>query len=479
MAFNSFGFLVFFPAVFLLHWTVARGSSRAQNVLLLLASVFFYAVADARSLPLLLGCAAVNYFLAQRITDVASERWKDILFWTGIAFNAGLLCLFKYFDFFHAGVVALLGAMGLHGEGPGTTLLLPLGMSFLVFQMIGYLIDVKHEEIGPGRDPLDFALYVLFFPKILAGPVERAQRFLPQVATRRSFDPHLFADGFRQVLWGFFAKVVIADHADLYVDSVFGHTWQRPGSALLLSAFLYFVQLYADFSGYSNIAIGASKMLGLRLMANFATPFFATDPSDFWKRWHISLTGWMMEYLFTPLSFILRGMGRWGTVISVFVVFFTVGIWHGANWAYVLFGVLQSLYFLPLAFTNAINRPAPFPADKLLPSPAQAWRMAAVFGLMMFTFVLLRTEDVAHTLRIGRGIISGTLFRSPGSVPWGLLGFVAFFLLFEWVQRDEEHPLRFQHSRLPVLVRGVLCYLIGFIALWYGGTQSAFIYFRF
>jgi alginate O-acetyltransferase complex protein AlgI len=479
MLFNSFGFLVFFPAVFLLHWWLARGSAKAQNVLLLLASMFFYASADARSLLLLLGCAAVNFLLGQRMADTTSERGKSVLFWTGIVFNTGLLCLFKYFGFFRAGVVALLSAFGLHADGPALTLLLPLGMSFLVFQMLSYLIDVKNEEIAPSRKPLHFVLYVLYFPKILAGPVERAQRFLPQVAVPRVFDPALVADGFRQVLWGFFAKVVIADHADVYVDSVFDATWHQPGSALLLGAFLYFVQLYCDFSGYSNIAIGVSKMLGIRLMANFATPFFATDPSDFWKRWHISLTSWMMEYLFTPLSFILRGLGRWGTVISISVIFFTVGIWHGANWAFVLFGALQSLYFLPLAFANTINRPAPFPMDRLLPTPAQAVSMLGVFTLMMFSFILLRTEDVPHTLRIVGGIFSGSLFHLPGKMPLVLLSFVLFFVLFEWMQRDEEHALRFLRSRMPAPARVLLCYVLAFTALWYGGSQNEFIYFQF
>ncbi|MBK9759714.1 MAG: MBOAT family protein [Flavobacteriales bacterium] len=366
----------------------------------------FYAAADVRSLGLLVACAAINYLLALRIANTQNERPRRLLFLIGISFNVGLLCFFKYFGFFHTGVVALLENFALHADGPALVILLPLGLSFLCFQMLGYLIDVYNEDIEPSRAPLDFTTYVFFFPKILAGPVERAQRFLPQVASARLFDPKLVSDGFRQMLWGFFAKVVIADNADAYVDRVFDGAHAQPGSALLLGAFFYMVQIYADFAGYSNIACGVSKMLGIRLMNNFAMPFFATNVSDFWKRWHISLTSWMMEYVFTPLSFLLRNTGRWGTVISISIIFLIVGVWHGANWAYVLFGALQSLFFLPLAFANALNRPTAFSTDRLLPTGPQAMRMVGMFTLMMFSFILLRTEDISHSARIVRGMFS-------------------------------------------------------------------------
>jgi alginate O-acetyltransferase complex protein AlgI len=219
--------------------------------------------------------------------------------------------------------------------------------------------------------------------------------------------------------------------------------------------------------------------LGIRLTNNFATPLFATNISDFWKRWHISLTSWMMEYVFTPLSFLLRNTGRWGTVISISIIFLIVGIWHGANWAYVLFGALQSLFFLPLAFANALNRPTSFSTDRLLPTGPQALRMVGMFTLMMFSFILLRTEDISHSARIVRGMFSYSLFEWPRSVPISLLAIIGLFLVYEWTQRNEAHALRFGNTRWPLLVRVLFCYVIAFTTLWYGGAQSSFIYFHF
>ena len=479
MPFPSFGFLLFFPCVFLCHWSLAGRSARAQNVLLLLASLVFYGLADARALPLLFVCALVNYAAAIGLVTIVKESTRSVLFWSGIVFNIGLLAVFKYFGFFLTGVASLL-----HGGGGGPAdgalpILLPLGLSFLTFQMVGYLIEVNNGDLEPERSPLAFLTYVFYFPKILAGPVERAQHFLPRVAVRRSFDPSLVADGFRQVLWGFFAKVVIADNADAWLDPVFDGSGTRAGSTFLLAACMYIIQLYADFSGYSNIAIGISKMLGIPLASNFAMPLFATNVSEFWKRWHMSLTGWMMDYVFTPLSFLLRGLGRWGTVVSISVVFLTVGIWHGANWAFVLFGALQSLLFLPMAFANALNRPTVFPDRTLLPTGKHLLRMMATFLPMMLCFVLLRTEDVGGWFRVVHGMFSTTLFGLPGQTPWPLLGMIAIYLLFEWWQRSEEYALRFKHTALPATVRGAICYIVAFTALWYGGAHQTFIYFQF
>ena len=220
-------------------------------------------------------------------------------------------------------------------------------------------------------------------------------------------------------------------------------------------------------------------MLGIPLASNFAMPLFATNVSEFWKRWHMSLTGWMMDYVFTPLSFLLRGMGRWGTVVSISVVFLTVGIWHGANWAFVLFGALQSLLCLPMAFANALNRPTVFPDRTLLPTGKHMLRMIATFLPMMLCFILLRTEDVGGWFRVVRGMFSTTLFGLPGHTPWPLLAMIAIYLSFEWWQRSEEHALRFNHSALPTPVRAAICYVVAFTALWYGGAHQTFIYFQF
>ena len=478
MLFNSVPFLLFFVAVFALYWSLGR-SARMQNVLLLLAGSFFYGWADPRFLFLLLASAAVNYALGiaiERHRDRPAGRW---LLWLGVALNLGVLAYFKYADFFLAGFVDVVNVLG--GDMSHRTLgiLLPVGISFFTFQTLGYLIDVHNEEMDASRDPLAFFTYVFYFPKLLAGPIERAQKFLPQVATKRIFDPVLAVDGCRQILWGLFAKVVIADNCTASIDLIFEHSGTETGSTLLLGAFLHIVQMYCDFSGYSNIALGVSKLLGIRLMVNFSTPFFATNISDFWKRWHISLTTWMMEHVFTPLTFVLRQYGRLGLVISITITFLAVGIWHGGTWNFVLFGTLQSLYFIPLALSKGVDRSSTFPADSKVPSLRQVLQMAGIFTLMMFTFILLRAESVPQAGSIVAKILSPSLFMKMGVLPKGLLLTIAGFMLVEWLHRGRQHGFDLSGARWPRPLRLAAYYVLVGMVLWNGGTENQFIYFQF
>jgi len=479
MLFNSGAFLLFMLIVWVVHWTVAARSARLQNVVLLVASAVFYGMADIRFLVLLTFSALVNYALGSRIAGLPEGTARSRWFWLGVTLNLGTLIYFKYFNFFLTGVVQLLGSFGLELE-PGTlVVLLPLGISFYTFQMLGYLIDIQHEETEPCKDPVDFLTYVLYFPKMLAGPIERAQRFLPQIAVTRVLDPQLIGDGMRQILWGLFAKVVIADDLNEYVNNVFDNYTEHGSITLLFGVMLYLIQIYCDFSGYSNIALGVSKLLGIRLMLNFAYPLFGTNISDFWRKWHISLTTWMIDYVFTPLSFLLRDKGKLGLVISISVTFLAVGIWHGANWTYVLFGVLQSIYFIPLALSQGINKASAYSLTSRLPTFGQTWRMLFMFVLMSLTFGLLRAPSLAHAAAMASGIFTSPQIAVTRWVPAMIMVPILVLILVEWMQRSKDHALQLDRAKWPAWSRYTIYLVIAELVLWKSGKEADFIYFQF
>ncbi len=480
MLFNSGAFLLFMVAVWLVYWTLAARSARHQNVVLLAASLVFYGLSDLRFLLLLLASALMNYALGLHISGLPEGKGRSRWFWIGVILNLGSLVYFKYFNFFVSGVAQVLVLFGIDLEPGALVVLLPLGISIYTFQMLGYLIDVQRAETVPCRDPLHFLTYVFYFPKMLAGPIERAQRFLPQLAVSRTLDPQLMSDGMRQVLWGLVAKVVIADDLGEYVDQVFDHYTEHGRITILFGILLYLVQIYCDFSGYSNIALGVSKLLGVRLMVNFSYPLFATNIGDFWRRWHISLTTWMMDHVFTPLSFLLRDKGKIGLVISIWVTFLAVGIWHGANWTYVLFGVMQSLYFTPLVRSQVIYTGSAYSLTTRMPSFGQAWRMLLMFVLMALTFGLLR----AHSLEHAAGIASCILHPFDPSaltqwVPARMIIPVLLLFIVEWLQRTKEYGFQLDTTKWPLVPRFVLYLVLVQLVIWKSGEDTDFIYFKF
>lgn len=479
MLFNSGAFLAFMLAVWVVHWWVVPRSARWQNVVLLFAGLVFYGLSDLRFLLLLAGSALFNHALALRLTRLSEGRTRTLLFRLGIVLNLGLLIYFKYLGFFMEGVHDLLLAVGLAPHLWTLELALPLGISFYTFQMVGYLIDVQNEEIEPCTDRLHFLTYVFHFPKMLAGPIERAQHFLPQIAEVRRPDAELMSDGLRQVLWGLFAKVVIADTLAGHIDTVFAAPEDHGRLTLIGAVSLYIVQLYCDFSGYSNMALGLSKLLGVRLRINFAYPLFNLNIGDFWRKWHVSLTSWMLDLVFTPLSFVLRDLGKRGLVIAISVTFLAVGIWHGANWTFVVFGVLQSVYFMPLVLGQGIQRAKSLPTDTLLPKPTHAVRMLLMFVLLSLTFALLRADSLAHMGLIYSNIFINGLPWSTLVLPNDLLLCIAGLFLVEWLQRDKEHALQWKRERVPMLARYAVYLLLAQLVIWKNGATNDFIYFQF
>lgn len=476
MLFNSAGFFLFMLAVWIVHWTVGGRSALRQNLVLLAASAVFYGLVDMGGLVMLLVGALINWAIALRIASLPEGPERSRWFWAGITLDLGLLVWFKYAGFLVEGLADLLSRLGL---GTGTLeILLPLGISFYTFQMLGYLMDVHHEEIEPCRDGLHFVTYVLFFPKMLAGPIERAQHFLPQITDPRAPDPELMTDGLRQILWGLFAKAVIADNLAVFVDQVFDHHSTHGQGTLLLGTMGYLVQLYGDFSGYSNIALGVSKMLGIRMIGNFAYPLFGTSVGDFWRRWHISLSSWMMDYVFTPLSFLLRDRGGAGLVISISVTFLAVGLWHGASWNYVVFGVLQSIYFIPVALRQRITQASAPGNVSLLPGWGHSWRMGLLFLLMSLTFSLLRATTLEQTAGILKGMLTSSrvFITEPLPIHIGML--VLGLLVVEWMQRGRDHGL--EVARLPAWARRS-AYSAVVLAIFFFGrfAQEEYIYIQF
>ncbi|WP_271783558.1 MBOAT family O-acyltransferase [Aquimarina algiphila] len=481
MVFNSLDFVVFIIPVFLLYWLVFSKSNIYQNLFLLAVSIFFYAWADWRFLILLLGSTLINYYLGLKIYRTPEDRKKSIFLYIGLVFNVGLLLYFKYFNFFYEGFYEILNVFGSTSTYNSLVILLPLGISFFTFQTLGYLIDVYNEEIEPSENLLDFSLFVTFFPKILSGPIERASSLLPQIKEKRVISYEVSVDGLRQILWGLFAKIVVAENCALIANPIFNNYENESGSTLLLGTFFYAIQLYADFSGYSNMAIGVSKLFGIQLMRNFSTPFFSTNISDFWRKWHMSLTTWMMDYVFTPLSFTLRRHQKKGLIISIITTFVLVGFWHGANWTFVVYGLLHGIYFIPLVFSGKMNTSEIVAKGKLLPSLKEVFKMILLFVLIMLTDVFFRVESVSVGFEYLKRIFSlsiidlpSVLFSSTTLITSALIG---FFILVEWVNREKKHD--FEIGNYNIYLRWISYIFIFVLILIFGKSAETFIYFQF
>lgn len=482
MAFLSSEFILFFLVVFGLYWSVGRGSALRQNIILLLAGLFFYGWADLHFLALIVFSAAANYALGVAIEKAENDRRQSLWFWTGIILNIGLLGSFKYFGFFYDSFVDALNLTGGHHSHLLLKIALPLGISYYSFQITGYLIDVYNGTSDACRKPLQFVTYVMHFPKMLAGPVEPARDFLPRIEKARVLDPAMALDALRQILWGVFAKMVIADNCAAMIDPVFGKIGAANGSTLFIGAMLYLIQVFADFSGYSNIAIGLSKLLGIPLMVNFRAPLFATDIGEFWRKWHISLTTWMMEYVFTPLSFLFRNMGKAGLALAIVVTFLAVGIWHGANWTFIAFGLLQGIYFLPLVFKGTLLRSIPLPnrVTNRFARTRHIWAMVGMFLLMSLSFVLLRAPNLQTAWKYWIGILSPSLFSFPQYKPNFIPVLLVAFLIIEYRGRDRDHALEMGPAPAMQLARLSLyaALLAGILIFGYFGA-TGFIYYQF
>ncbi len=478
MLFNSLEFVLFLPVTFLLYWFVFNKTLRLQNMLLLVSSYFFYGFWDYRFLFLLFFSTSLDYFTGLKMFNATSQAGKRTWFWLSIVVNLGFLGFFKYYNFFIESFAELVLSFGLHVDIWTLQIILPVGISFYTFHGMSYVIDIYYDRIKPTTSFIDYAVFVCYFPLLVAGPIERATHLLPQIKKVRVFNFGMAADGMRQILWGLFKKIAIADNCAQYANAIFDNYQDQPGSSLALGVFLFSFQIYCDFSGYSDIALGASKLFGIELLRNFAFPYFSRDIAEFWRRWHISLTTWFRDYLYIPL-----GGSAGGTLIRVrntFVIFLVSGFWHGANWTFLAWGFLHACYFLPLMLTkqNRVNTNM-VAEGKILPSIKEAIQMTVTFLLVTLAWVFFRAENVTDAFKYINGIFSRSIFSVAQAPPLSTLVLILFFMVFEWLQRDKQHALQIDGVRIHWIFKWGLYYGLIAIIVLFGGTQQEFIYFQF
>lgn len=483
MVFNSIPFVVFFVLFFFVYWVVWSKSVKAQNLLILLGSYIFYAWWDWRFLFLLIGTSVLNYFLGIGIYKSSNERYRAFLLWIGLLQGLGSLVFFKYFNFFINILVCVFGMLNIKPAMHTLNIMLPLGISFYTFRTISYLLDIKKGRVTPTTNWVVFLSYVSFFPSLVSGPIDRPKNLMPQLENKRVFDYSQAADGMRQILWGLFKKVVIADNCAVFTTNVFNHYQTLPASSLLLGAFLVTIQLYADFSGYSDIAIGVAKLIGFNITRNFNYPFFAQDIADFWRRWHISLTSWFTDYLFKPLAMYFRGSKNTGIIIAILINFIAIGIWHGANWTFILFGFLNGCLYIPLILRGELGTKKNQGSNINTPSLSMFLNMAATFILVMFTIIIFRSDSVSQAFDYYGRLFSSTLFSKPPieekvNIVVTLLAIILMFAA-EWFQQAREYALQIDFIK-PFMLRVAIYYGLVFLILTFSATKMAdFVYLKF
>lgn len=506
MLFNSFTFLIFLPIVFLLYWFVFQKNVKLQNAFLLLSSYVFYGWWDWRFLGLIIASSAVDYYCGLKMSDRSSKdviingnsspvsnnlqptthNWKS---WfqgrkkyltISLVFNLGILAFFKYFNFFIDSAADFISILGFQPHISTLNLILPVGISFYTFQTLSYSIDVYRGNLKPTKDPVAFFTFVAFFPQLVAGPIERASNLLPQFFKKREFIYQQGSDGMKLILWGLFKKMVIADNCALVVNPIFENYQTASGLELIMGAVLFAFQIYGDFSGYSDIAIGVAKLFGFDLMTNFRTPYFSRDIAEFWRRWHISLSTWFRDYLYIPLGG--SRVTKAKAIRNIFIVFLVSGFWHGANWTFIAWGGIHAALFIPV-FLMGKNRTyldeGSVNYRGLIPSVKEVFQMVSTFTLVCVAWVFFRVDSIGAAW----GYLSSSFENPllPKNFAW--LGYdiriaLILFLGLEWIGRYQFNWMeRLQRKwyRYPAYI------FTGFLIVFWGVFTEAkeFIYFQF
>ena len=479
MLFNSIEFIIFLPIVFLLYWFVFKPLKR-QNLFIVIASYVFYGWWDWRFLTLIAFTTLCSYYSGVLIEKAETDRKRQrIISTVNICLNLLILGFFKYFNFFGENFSELMNLFGLKADWITLDILLPVGISFYTFQAISYTIDICQKKIKATHDIIAFFAFVSFFPQLVAGPIERATNLLPQFLNKRHFNYENAVDGLRQILWGFFKKMVVADNCAIVVNTIFSNYEQYDGMTLFLGAFLFTFQIYGDFSGYSDIAIGTARLFGINLMRNFNFPYFSRNIAEFWRKWHISLTSWFRDYVYIPLGG--SRVGKWKIVRNTFIIFLVSGFWHGANWTFICWGAYHALLFLPLILTSKNTKFKNIVANnKYLPSIKETIQIFSTFILVLIGWIFFRAESIQDAWDYIFLMVSNFQFNIPdiGGRP---LFFIALLILVEWLQRNKQHAL--QISSVLVfkyrLVRYLFYYIMLLIISIFAGQQATFIYFQF
>jgi len=459
-----------------LFWFAAKGNTRLQNFILLVSSCIFYMFLIPEYILILFLAIVIDYFAGIWLERTAGNKRKWLL-WLSIISTCLILFVFKYYNFFIDNTNALAKLIGWNYSIEALQIALPIGLSFHTFQSLSYVIDVYNKEQKAEQDFLTYSVYVMFFPQLVAGPIERAGNLLPQFHAPKKFDLALASDGMRQILWGLFTKVVIADNCALYVNAVYGNHANETTGSLWLSAILFSFQIYGDFSGYSNMALGTAKLFGFRLMQNFNYPYFSRDIAEFWRRWHISLSTWFRDYVYKPLG------GNKGSMLKTFrntmIIFVVSGFWHGANWTFIAWGALNALLFVPLLLTGKNKRYFSVVAeDRVLPSWRDTMSIGLTFLLTTLAWVFFRSATMTEAIAYLQGMFSWQHMGLPKNANFTLLVLITIFITIEWVGRRKPHALEVSSlspTRRRLAYTGVFL-MIFFFAVY---NKSEFIYFQF
>lgn len=477
MFFNSLAFAIFLPLVFFLYWFVFNKTKNTQNALLILASYYFYSCWDWRFLFLLVFSTFLDYYTGIRIEKSANEKARKFWFWLSIVVNLGFLGVFKYFNFFAASFAQLLTSVGFKSSPLLLDVILPVGISFYTFHGLSYVIDIYYKRIKAEYNFVDYSLFVSYFPLLVAGPIERATHLLPQVKVKRSFDLEKAKEGLAQFVWGLVKKVVIADTCATYANAVFDSYSAMNSLSLILGAIYFAFQIYGDFSGYSDMALGMSKLFGIDLLKNFNYPYFSRDIAEFWRRWHISLSSWFRDYLYIPLGGSQGGM--WFKIRNTFIIFLVSGFWHGANWTYVVWGLLNAIYFLPLLVLQK-NRNNTGPVVVNI-----NWKGLKTIGNILITFLLstiawvfFRAKSITDAVLYLKQLVDNGDFSSQylsnERYNYEILLLIGAFVVVEWNNRNRVEPLS---GRFSLLKFGLA--IAAIMALGTFSDYKAFIYFQF
>jgi alginate O-acetyltransferase complex protein AlgI len=477
MLFHTSAFWLFLIVVFSIHWWLGRNAVRRQNTWLLLVSYFFYSCWDWRFVGLLAFSTLLDYLTGIQIERSDSNGRRKMWLWISVSINVGLLGIYKYFDFFSESMAHLMTQLGMEAQPYLLHLILPVGISFYTFHGLSYVLDIYHKRIQADRNVVDYSLFVSFFPLLVAGPIERATHLLPQLKRARVFDRLMAIDGMRQLLWGVFKKMVIADNCALITNEIFASPGSFNGSSLLLGAVLFSFQIYGDFSGYTDMAIGIAKLFGIDLVRNFAYPYFAQNIAEFFRRWHISLTSWFRDYVYIPLGGSRTTRAK--AIRNTFIIFLVSGFWHGANWTFIWWGTLNAIFFLPIMLwpqqvTNS---------DSDVLSLRTLRRMIQTFVLVTIAWIFFRSETISKAWMYLSGICDSSLLDVPQFDR--MLGeqktilFLVFFVVIEWLGRHETYAIRDIPNRWSRPARWMFYYGLLLCVLWFGGKEQQFIYFQF
>lgn len=447
--------------------------------------MFFYGYYNYRFVFILIACIIVNYTVGRLLQNQYNHAKRKLILFIALIYNLGALAVFKYFDFFISSILHTLNSFGGDFHFNAINILIPVGISFFTFQSLGYIFDVYRKKYEPTKDIVAFSAFVCFFPLILAGPIERGDHLLPQFKVKRNFDYPLAVNGLKQILWGLFKKIIIADNLANTTSLIFNNYNNYAGGALLLGAFLFTIQIYADFSGYSDIAIGVSRLLGFNIVRNFNSPYFSISVADFWRRWHISLSSWLRDYLFVPLSIKIRNWGKSGVVFSMFITFLLCGLWHGANYTFIVWGGLHGLALVWDIITMKQRKTIKKQINKKLYNFI-SW--TATFLFLICTWIFFKADNIGHALHYLKNLFAGLLLKKHyvqalNIIYWNLglpvSVFLCVFFIIEWLGRKKQFPLEDLGIRWCKVIRWALYLGIALIIFLFSGKEQAFIYFQF